>query len=340
MRLVYLWLLTLVTLLSQAPQADAADLRISVVVKELTPKGTASKTLDVRVTIDAGGGSEELTRRKVGRYEFQGKLGSDGLDLFELLIEPEGSYISRSVGIKADRFESVISRSLTLYVTKDGEFTYRYLDEGLRYFKVENFDGALAHFEAAHTASESSRGVRGLTGYVLKLDFNYARALQNACLYLNYDTCKKAIRIFLELERLFAPNRAVFERLGIERGDLSKARADAEQYEKRVKFQRIRELFEAGRYLEAARLAEEGLKEYEATPQPMTAIGLNRDRLLTDAGVAYLMAAEDAEAGKAPVSTVHALLRRAQQHLRKVEAPDADTRQNLSVIERRLARRR
>jgi tetratricopeptide (TPR) repeat protein len=309
--------------------AAAADLKLTVRVREL---GT-SKPVDAKVTLEVHGESREFTRKAPGECSFNESMGFPNPDAYRLHLSPESPYIPRTVRVRCDRFKDQVTKSHFFSLAKEKEeFTYRYLDEGRKYFS-RDFDGALAHFEIAYDRMKGDESKE----YQVRLKYYYAKALHNTCLSLEYDTGAEGIKLYDELMDHYGSERSIYRKLGLTGDLLMKDRRDLEDKERISKYRGIPVLFKLMRYAEAAGLAEEALEAFKQDPKGFSRIGLTQDRLLTDAGVSYLKAAEDAEKGGAPAEEARMLLENAKGHLEKVEGLNpAMARENLKIIERKL----
>jgi len=318
-------------LLIYASWAEAAQLRLRVRLRELG----GSKPIDAKVTIEAGGDFREFTWKGPGECEFNGGMGSEGADHYQLSLSPPSPYVARTIRIRGNRSGEEIMKTLSCSLGREREdFTYRYLDEGVKYFSRQ-FDNALAHYEIAYDRMKGDEAKE----YQIKLKYYYAKALHNTCTSLDYATCSEGIRILGELMECYEAERRTFRKLGLSKGLLIKDQDDMEDKERIHRYRAIPVLFQAMKYIEAAALAEEALEASKQDPQGFARIGLPGDRLLTDAGVSYLKAAEEAERRGAPPQEIKTLLENSREHLEKVKRLNpAVTRENLEIIEEKLRR--
>jgi len=317
---------------------DAADLKILVKLEELDN----GNPIDAKaISIEVEGNSEELVRKRTGLYEFKGSLETNGLEVCEFNIKLQEPFFNRLVKVKGDRFKQKVASSFTFSIAKQAQFTYAYLDRGLKYFDLQKFDSALSHFEIAYNKEgRSLEAVRDIDMYAIKLGYNYARSLHNTCIHLKYDTCDLSIGLYDKLLELYDSEnyKRIFKDLRIDRDTLMRARKDLEEIGPQSKYRRISNLFSEGRYLEAATLAAEGLNDLEKNPEVFNKIGLTKNRLLNDAGVSYLKAAEEAEKKGYTPDEIQKLLEASREILKEIKSPDNITKSNLNIIEEKLKR--
>ncbi len=322
-----------------APPADAANLNISVKLTDVDNR----KPINAKVILETNEHSGELFSKRAGMYEFKGSMGPDHLESYEFIIEAQEPYANRNIKIRGDSLKGKVERSFDFSIAKDKgtEFTYQYLGKGYKYFDSNQFDSALAYYETAYAtkgASLDDEAGHRIDMFDIQLVFNYARALHNTCIILRYDTCDSSAAFFNKMLSLYDHGRykRIFSNLGIRREELTKVINDLAAVAPIKKYSRISVLFKAGMYEEAAFLAAEGLQEYEENPQVFSNIGLTKNRLLTDAGVSSLKAAEIGEKTSVSPEEIKKLLEDSRGYLKEISSPNNRTKTNLSIIEKKL----
>jgi len=305
------------------------------------PELDTLKPIDVRIRITTDEDSEEMVRKKLGLYEFKSTLGSNGAEIIDFLIEAQSPFSSRTIRVKGSEFKGK-RKSVTFSVGKGQgtEFTYKYLNNGLKYFDLNRFDSALAYYELAYENKGQSLdpNAANINMFAVQLGFNYAKALHNTCINLNYDTCDLSAKLFKQLLVLFdsGNHRKVFEVARISRENLTAPQNDLAMIGPIIKYSKISKLYSEGKYNASAALASEALEDYETNPEVFQKIGLTKDRLLQDAGVSSLKAAEKAKAEAAPSDQIQSILENAREYLKDIKTPDKTTKSNLAIINQKL----
>jgi len=325
-----------ILIITSISYARAAHLNISVKLRCLA----TDECIDAEVGICTEGISAEFEQKRAGEYQFEGTLGPEDLQICEFNLHTQNPFFSRTIPIRIGSFEEEVRKSFKFYIANAStEFTYGYLRDGLKYFARQDYDRALAHYEVAFimTGQNVDSMSRDITEYSINLAYNYARALHNSCIHLKYNNDDLAIELFQRLIRLYEHYKKFFTRLHITKSYLTGALNDLSKNKKIVKYGRIPVYFAKGKYLEAANLATEGLGDFQTNSKVFCKIGLTKDRLLTDAGVSYLKAAEKMEKTGASAYEVRTLLISSQEFLSEVKALDPiKTKKNLEVIGMKL----
>lgn len=336
----YFLLVMAISLLPTAP-VPSASAGISVMTRLVDLEN--QKAIDVsKVRLETEKEGKELKRKALGTYEFKGSLAENQVETYDFAIETQEPYSRRTVKIKGEAFKKVNGKTFIFSLARSSgvEFTYAYLNKGLRYFDLNRFDNALAYYEIAYDTTGHSlmSEARTITMFAVKLAFNYAKALHNTCLYLNYDTCDMSDNLFKQLLALYDSGQyaRIFRESKIVRENLVAPRNDLAIVVPNAKYSQINQLYGKGKFAESASLAAEALHDYESKPEVFKKIGLNKERLLKDAGVSYLKASEKAEKGSTSAEEVKALLVNAQKYLQEVPKPDSITKSNLHIVGEKL----
>lgn len=293
-----LTLLLIPTTASKAAGNPEVDLTIRVYAyrEDMTPvKGS-----QVRIDIDPGIGSYTVDPPKEGNeYKFSQLVDEmEGIKTVTIMVEPPYGYDRRQIRLRRQVGETnEISRQVNIYLVETNtEVPFAALD-GLRQDldngKVEK---ALALAEYAYKFTTHPDNVRE---YLVTVWFNYARAIQNACIRprFGYDTCSQARELLKKLDSWY--DQETYRRYfrGIEKETINDAIRDIDDYEQTQKERRIlqsysgiEEAFLRDRLesKEAARRIEKILFTYAANKDVWLKYGKPERDLHRDAGLAWL----------------------------------------------------
>ena len=262
-----------------------------------------------------------LERKLAGVFEAS-RIAAGAGDIVRVKIAPAEAYGAREIAVQNARVPQ--SLSLVFHVArKRPQYTYPYLDEGLPFQTKGDFDKALAHYELAFLVAPRTRR----TQYDVKLKYNYAMALANACLRANYQTCDEAKNLLEEMKRDVADNLYARERITIT--ELDRTLRDLQVNEITKQYAEFTQLFNKGDYVAAGDKGATLLAQYGETGTLLNEASLTKDRLREDVGTAYFRAAE-----ATPEKTGQAELRgKARSQLTLIKKKPGTVTQALRLLE-------
>jgi len=313
-----------------------ANFEILISVKDIDNQPIAANT----ITVELAGGVYEDFEDKNGYYLLKKQTSTDKIDSFEISVNFGKPYLNRNIRI-ADSPDK-IEKPIKLFKAPDDDYYYNYLQKGLRYVNIRPYDKALAYYEAA----SKKYPLMPLDQHSACLYYNYAIALANTYKFNNYDNYDLSISYLENLKDLYdnEKNKIYLDPEVKSKEKLEKDIEDIKNYKQKVErtnflndYQKVQEEFRNGNYLESAKLAERLLKVCEDNKKLCKSTPLNEDRFLTDVGVSYLKAAEQAERENKPKTEIIGYFINAKDALEKVERLDLDTvRKNLRNINSKL----
>jgi hypothetical protein len=119
------------------------------------------------------------------------------------------NYLDREITIRADAVALTLSklqRPLRLALApKTGQYDYEYISNGLNFLN-DDTDRALVYYEGPYLQNNWATPDE----YGIKLRYDYARALSDACINLGYDTCGEAKRLFEAMNADFSQNQEIY----------------------------------------------------------------------------------------------------------------------------------
>lgn len=307
--------------------ASADDLRLSAVLRDAV---TATPISGASMECSHGTQSSSFLPGQDGRYEMN-KLPISKGGPIEIRIQPGGQYIGRTATLRLLGRES--RRSLRFFTVKQApQYTYPYLDAGLKFHEAGEFDRALAYYEAAYRASLPLP--KKLTQFDVKLKFNYARSLVNACLRMGYETCENAKKLYRELKADSQEFPKLFQGEGIAIAELDATLKDLGTSEVIQKYGAFTEAFNAKDYLTAAKQGQELIAGYEDQSTAFANARITQDRLKADVGTAYYRAAS-LQTGEG-AADVKSLLESSQKLLSEIEQKSPATYRDIATVKARI----
>lgn len=171
----------------------------------------------------------------------------------------------------------------------------------------------------------------------LSLRYNYARALHQGCLILNYkDDCDLASSEFRSIQDEISENGDLLQCLKVSKQSPEDAILNIQSHQKQIEYAEVPYLFKNGEYNSAAKAAEYLLENYDKNPEMYRRVNINKNRLLMDAGVSYLLLGESYE--RQPditTSTLNqacAFFSKSLSKLSQVTKPDSQTISNIEKV--------
>jgi hypothetical protein len=154
---------------------------------------------------------------------------------------------------------------------------------------------------------------------------------------LKYNYADLAKEIFSKLLVLYDKFTKFFKNLHITKKNIVDALNDLEKYLVISTYNKIPQLYKQERYIEAGGLAGALLMDYNEDPTKFNKVGINEDRLLIDAGVAFFKASEEAEKRGVAKNDINNLLGISKKYLLNVKATDYDfVQRKLFVIDSKM----
>ena len=168
---------------------------------------------------------------------------------------------------------------------KDAAFTKAYLAEGVRRLNNGEIDAALARFEYAYHGDQNRSDDSELDSYEAILRYNYGRALQQACLRANFDTCDSAAERFnaiLDSINLSKETKKMYERNRVNADLVRRALIDLKARDAKILYDRFTIAFVAKDVAKATALLEDVSKSFDQDPKGYEAHGVTRARINAD----------------------------------------------------------
>lgn len=315
---------------------EAVNLEIDLRVKDIDNQPVSAN----KISLEFDGLSKDFKCNTIGNYSVKEKLNGNKIDSYEIYMDFGKPYLNRNIRFKEPSDNTV--KLINIYKAQDDNYNYNYLQKGIEYLYIQPYDKALAHYEAA----KKKYPLMTLDQYNVCLYYNYAIALANTYKYDNYDNYNLAINYLETLIKLYEEdnNKKYFAIEHISKDKLREDVKDLRNFKKKIKrtqflndYQLIQESFKKKEYEKTADLAESQLEICKNESELCKSTPLNEDRFLTDAGVSYLMAAEQAEKENLPKEKIREYLNAAKEALEKVQSLDLKTvKKNLQIIDSKL----
>ncbi len=316
--------------LAVPPRCDAGPARVNVRLRAVTTAESLSGT----VTMQCGDGeSVALSRKGPGAYVYVGDVSEGAGAVCEFALQgPQGApYLARTARLFATALLRRSPAALQLFIASPlPELTFVYVHGGDRYADDPEPDRAMAYFLPAYEAlaPDNSDEMR------FRATYGYARALQRACISRGYDSCGAARQLYGRLLDLFAEHGWTTQ-YGVSKASLIKESDDTSAKERIVLYSEIPRLAEKGQFQQAGDLALRGLADLDEDPEGFRDVGLTRERLLTDAGDAYLKAGISSNA-KGDTAAARVSFTKANEQFSSMTKPDAATAANWALTKTKL----
>lgn len=286
------------------------------------------------IICSVGAASCNLESKQAGQYETRKAPRRSG-NIIQLEFQFGNQYAERKVAIR-DLAVSSEKPFIVYAVKKLPQYTFQFLDNGLAYHARGEIDRALAHYEAAYFSSDTS--AHGMTQFDVKLKYNYARSIANACLRAGYVTCADARGLYVGLKEDATKYPNLFRRERIDTAELERTVRDIDAMDTRQQYAAFKELFNARDYIAAAQEGEKLLAQYDQQPSAYADVRLTKDRLKEDVGAAYFRAAHIAS--DAPDSmTAKQMLDNSYKHFSSIDRVNTRVARDIDVIEKRISGR-
>lgn len=163
-------------------------------------------------------------------------------------------------------------------------FNRDYLTQGLtRLDRERDPDAALALFDNAFR--DSTRTDAELDSYEAILRYNYARALQQTCLRLEYDTCDDArqmLSAILETMNSSSQDRKVYESVHVTSALVQRALTDLASRDAKVHYGNFTAALASSDYVQAKSSIEAIEQAFAEDPKALKAQGLTAGRIAKD----------------------------------------------------------
>jgi hypothetical protein len=273
-----------------------------------------------------------LEPKQTGQYEAR-KVPSRSGNPIRLEIQVGSQYAERKVVVKGSAQPG--GTPFVVYAARKlPQYTFQFLDKGLEYHTRGEFDRALAHYEVAYFSSEPS--AHGLTQFDVKLKYNYARSIANACLRAGYDTCDDAKSLYVELKEDATKYRDLFRRERIDTAELERTIRSIDAMNAGRQYAAFKELFNAREYAVAAQEGEKLLVQFDQQPSAFADVRLTKDRLKEDVGVAYFRASVDVDTVADSTETKQ-LLDNSHKHLSGIDRKTARVTMDIQTVDKRMS---
>ncbi len=318
--------LLLASLFCGCVAVDLCQAQLSVVLKD----AQSGDLLDVKVVAEYGSDKLEFLLKQQGTYASTGVLKASGNNLrFELL--PNISYATRkielhgSVAQRKKNYQFYLGKKLQTY-------TFGYLERYRAALAQGDIDRSIAALEVAYV--ESGLG-KCKTQFDVKLKFNFARSLANACQILGYNSCEVARSLYVELKEEISEIPRIFRAEGISKESLEQTIRDMDATKVNRQYTVFRNRFEQGDYENAAGLGEGMLEQFDGNVVAFSAARLTKDRLREDVGTAYARASSLTDKGGTKVIDT-ALAKKALEHFRDISRESEVLSRNISDLKQRM----
>lgn len=307
----------------------SAQSTLSVAIRDVRDAAPLSGAV---IVCFVGSTQRVLDPKQAGLYEAQ-KVPSRSGKPIRLEIQVGNQYAERKVVVKGSASPS--GTPLVVYAARKlSLYTYPFLDKGLEYHTRGEFDRALAHYEVAYFSSEPS--AHGLTQFDIKLKYNYARSIANACLRAGYDTCDDAKNLYVELKEDATKYSDLFRRERIDTAELERTIRSIDAMNAGRQYAAFKELFNAREFAAAAQEGENLLVKFDQQPSAFADVRLTKDRLKEDVGVAYFRASIDVTTVSDGAETKK-LLDNSHKHLSGIDKKTARVAMDIQTVDNRMS---
>lgn len=304
---------------------DLCHAQMSVAVRDAQSNGP----MDASVVAEHGADQFQFEQKQQGSYASTGVLKAHPNNLRFNLV-PNATYASRRIELHATaaqkkNYQFHLGKKLPTY-------TFGYLERCRNLLAQGDFDRALAALEVAYVASGLGRSK---TQFDVKLKFNFARGLANACQILGYNTCELARNLYAELKDEISGNQRLFLAEGITVQSLEQTLRELDVTKVSRQYAVFKNVFGQGDYEQAALLAEGMLSQFDSNVAVFSAAQLTKDRLREDVGTAYARAAllTDRDGTKTSATVI---AQKALGHFRDISGKSAVVARNISDLEKRM----
>lgn len=227
------------------------------------------------------------------------------IDGADVVAKVEGTEIrlpipsgARVLALKADAGQAYRRRSIALYTKAvrpehqniffvekiRDRFDRDYLTDGLaRLDNDPDSDAALAVFENAFR--DQTRQGADLDPYEAVLRYNYARALQQTCLRLSFDTCgvaRKMLDEILQAMNASPQDRKIYQSVRVNVALIQKALNDLSSQDAKIQYESFTAAVAAKDFDTADRSIEGLEKSLTVNPLPLRSQGLTASRIAKD----------------------------------------------------------
>lgn len=275
-----------------APAAWAFSL-----VAEIVEVGSGKSVAATVVRAETEQEGRELTRRLDGVYAADIAAPKKR---FAVSVRVAERLVSRTIDLRVPDWTLRAQSRLTVHVTDSWPVTHREFRKRRDCVGTSQRDPCLALFEyAAHIVSASK-----LTDLRVGVEYYHGLALRDACEFLKYDTCQKAVERFDALLGLFGGNEVVFQSASITEKMLKRAREVALKVTTTNQVAVVQQLYASKRYDQAALTAEETIAFVRDASVDLSHTGVSVDALRRDAASSWSLWGDEVVASGAGDRTV------------------------------------
>ena len=307
--------------------AHAGGTNLRATVLDLQ-SGRPAQPLHVKLEFDAG--VQEFQR--VGEGEYALDLPAVGKRL-ALIADAPDQLVPRRVDLRVPIRAVKSPLMLKIYLADRQAVTYQNVSRrAATHCKGTEYDACLAYFEYAAGQVEGSPSIDQL---FVSVEYNYGIALRNACEFLRYDTCRRAIEKFDGLTGTYQNHPKPFQAAQLTLATLTAAKKAAERIEVTSRYTGVLFLYNAQQYDAAAAVAEEMIEAAQAAEIDLRGTGITLDRLRQDAASARSLYGDQLQTEN--VSAAAEAYTRSKAHLLSVQTKTDRIARELAIITGKIA---
>ena len=315
-----------------ALSAHAGGTNLRATVLDLQ-SGRPAQPLHVKLEFDAG--VQEFQR--VGEGEYALDLPAEGKRL-ALIADAPDQLVPRRVDLRVPIRAVKSPLMLKIYLADRQAVTYQNVSRrAAHHCTGTEYDACLAYFEYAAGQVEERDALRAPDREQLfvSVEYNYGIALRNACEFLRYDTCRRAIEKFDGLTGTYQNHPKPFQAAELTLATLTAAKKAAERIEVTSRYTGVLFLYDAQQYDAAAAVAEEMIDAAQAAEIDLRGTGITLDRLRQDAASAWSLYGDRLQAEN--VSAAVEAYKRSKAHLLSVQTKTDRTARELAIVTGKIA---
>ena len=304
--------------------AEGTNLRATVLELQ---SGRPAQPLGVKLEYDAG--LQEFQRVGEGEYALNLPAATKHL---ALIAETPDQLVPRRVDLRVPIRATKNPLWLKIYLADRQAVTYQNVRRAANHCTGAQYDACLAYFEYAAGQLEGSPSIDQL---FVSVEYTWGIALRNACEFLRYDTCKRAIEKFDGLIRAYQNHPKPFQAAQLTLDTLAAAKKAAVRIEVTSRYTAVLFLYEAQQYDAAAAVAEEMIEASQTAEIDLRGTGITLDRLRQDAASAWSLYGDQLRAENVPAAVE--TYKRSKAHLLSVQTKTDWIARELAIVTGKIA---